>query len=543
MKRTMRSLLAMCLTLVLLASILPMGAMAIEAEDKGSIVVSNLDAATDGKTDTGATVKVYQLMTVEYDYDADQPVVPVYKWVDSVANWLKNHGTYSIFVDGENGNAVTDAFYETSLESDTAAPAYNSDIALFFDQMVNEIGSSLTAVDTKTGNCTFENLDMGYYLVLITDGMKIYRPSTVKLVPEWNEKDKVWEMTEAELVIKASEPGIKKELKVGQTDANDANVTDTITYTLKTDVPVYPENATAKGYKIGDKLPEGVTLNTNSITVYGVKGTTETQLTAGTAYTLDASAATTEKGNDIDFLLTFTYEQIRTYEDIKVTYTATVNKDVTLGTAGEEANKNTAYLAYNNNPYDAASWQEKSAEQTFYSFGIQVTKLDEKNEALAGAEFTLSKEGEELKFEKDAANDRYYLSDADAADTKLEVGEDGEQEGILNIHGLVPGEYVLTETKAPDGYVKLQNPITITITEDTATEGAVSVAAKDSNSATATETDESGIVKLEVKNVKGFTLPVTGGAGTMLFSIIGVLMMGGGVLLLLAIARKFRRAN
>ena len=127
MKRTMRSLLAMCLTLVLLASILPMGAMAIEAEDKGSIVVSNLDAATDGKTDTGATVKVYQLMTVEYDYDADQPVVPVYKWVDSVANWLKNHGTYSIFVDGENGNAVTDAFYETSLESDTAAPAYPAD--------------------------------------------------------------------------------------------------------------------------------------------------------------------------------------------------------------------------------------------------------------------------------------------------------------------------------------------------------------------------------------------------------------------------------
>lgn len=543
MKRTMRSLLAMCLTLVLLASILPMGAMAIEAEDKGSIVVSNLDAATDGKTDTGATVKVYQLMTVEYDYDADQPVVPVYKWVDSVANWLKNHGTYSIFVDGENGNAVTDAFYETSLESDTAAPAYNSDIALFFDQMVNEIGSSLTAVDTKTGNCTFENLDMGYYLVLITDGMKIYRPSTVKLVPEWNEKDKVWEMTEAELVIKASEPGIKKELKVGQTDANDANVTDTITYTLKTDVPVYPENATAKGYKIGDNLPEGVTLNTNSITVYGVNGTTETQLTAGTAYTLNDSAATTEKGKDIDFLLTFTYEQIRTYEGIKVTYTATVNKDVTLGTAGEEANKNTAYLAYNNNPYDAASWQEKSAEQTFYSFGIQVTKLDEQNEALAGAEFTLSKEGKELKFEKDAANDRYYLSDADDAKTKLEVGKDDEQEGILNIHGLVPGEYVLTETKAPDGYVKLQNPITITITEATETEGAVSVPAKDNNSATTTETDESGIVKLEVKNVKGFTLPVTGGAGTMLFSIIGVLMMGGGVLLLLAIARKFRRAN
>lgn len=543
MKRTMRSLLAMCLTLVLLASILPMGAMAIEAEDKGSIVVSNLDAATDGKTDTGATVKIYQLMTVEYDYDADQPVVPVYKWVDSVANWLKNHGTYSIYVDGENGNAVTDDFYETSLESDTAAPAYNSDIALFFDQMVNEIGSSLTAVGTKTGNCTFENLDMGYYLVLITDGMKIYRPSTVKLVPEWNETDKVWEMTEAELVIKASEPGITKELKVGETTANDANVTDTITYTLITDVPVYPENATAKGYQIGDKLPEGVTLNTNSITVYGVNGTTETQLTAGTAYTLDASAATTEKGNDIDFLLTFTYEQIRTYEGIKVTYTATVNKDVTLGTAGGEANKNTAYLDYNNNPYDAASWQEKSAEQTFYSFGIQVTKLDEKNEALAGAEFTLSKDGEELKFEKDAANDRYYLSDAKAADTKLEVGEDDEQEGILNIHGLVPGEYVLTETKAPDGYVKLQNPITITITEDTATEGAVSVAAKDSNSATATETDESGIVKLEVKNVKGFTLPVTGGAGTMLFSIIGVLMMGGGVLLLLAIARKFRRAN
>lgn len=531
MKRTMKSLLAMCLTLVLLASILPMGAMAMADTDTGNIVIEGVE--------DGVAVNAYRLMDVLYDDTANQPVMPVYVWESAVATWISTN--YPTYIDTTNGNAVTEAFYEMETSN-----VYSSPIAIFYDNLAKAIKNgniSLTATGTRTGNGDIENLPMGNYLVLIENGLKIYRPSTVNLIPEWNDTDGAWKMSEAKIVVKATEPGIKKELKVGETTANDANVTDTITYTLNTDVPVYPENATAKGYKIGDNLPEGVTLNTNSITVYGVNGTTETQLTAGTAYTLNDSAATTEKGKDIDFLLTFTYEQIRTYEGIKVTYTATVNKDVTLGTAGGEANKNTAYLDYNNNPYDAASWQEKSAEQTFYSFGIQVTKLDEKNEALAGAEFTLSKDGEELKFEKDAANDRYYLSDAKAADTKLEVGEDDEQEGILNIHGLVPGEYVLTETKAPDGYVKLQKPITIIIKEATETEGAVSVPVEDTNSATTTETDESGIVKLEVKNVKGFTLPVTGGAGTMLFSIIGVLMMGGGVLLLLAIARKFRRAN
>ena len=42
----------------------------------------------------------------------------------------------------------------------------------------------------------------------------------------------------------------------------------------------------------------------------------------------------------------------------------------------------------------------------------------------------------------------------------------------------------------------------------------------------------------KIKNTKGFTLPRTGGIGTVLFSMIGIVLMGSGVLLVAVFLRK-----
>ena len=54
-----------------------------------------------------------------------------------------------------------------------------------------------------------------------------------------------------------------------------------------------------------------------------------------------------------------------------------------------------------------------------------------------------------------------------------------------------------------------------------------------------TEKDkDNGLVSITVENTKGFTLPRTGGIGTVLFSMIGIVLMGSGVLLVAVFLRK-----
>ena len=51
---------------------------------------------------------------------------------------------------------------------------------------------------------------------------------------------------------------------------------------------------------------------------------------------------------------------------------------------------------------------------------------------------------------------------------------------------------------------------------------------------------EDGVISLDITNNKGFSLPATGGMGTYLFTIGGLVIMAGAALLL--IASKKRRA-
>ena len=103
-----------------------------------------------------------------------------------------------------------------------------------------------------------------------------------------------------------------------------------------------------------------------------------------------------------------------------------------------------------------------------------------------------------------------------------------DENGYLTLDGLDAGTYYLTEEKAPDGYVKLQNPIEIVI-EDKDMNGKVEEGESEFSD---------GYMPVTVKNDAGFILPVTGGMGTTLFNIVGVVLMSSGVLLMVTYFRK-----
>lgn len=571
MKKKLHRWAALCLTLALTFCLaLPVWAdeattYNIVADQKSTIQVTGIEEPVD----TTVTVNVYRLMTVNFNVPNQQPEEPVYTWVNDVAQWLKTNTneTYKTYINA-NDNSVTENFsVPTTDENGTKA----AEIAAFYDALAAAIRSNAIVLNatssqtvqgagTQAVSASINNLGMGNYLVLIEGGMKVYRPSAVNLVPEWkktSESPETWEwvLETANVELKSSEPALTKTVSDTQ-----VAIGDTVTYTLVADVPQFPDNALNKGYCISDVLPTGMTYNGNVI----VEGYTETMdvgtagdsLPPATHYTSDTKRPTTDTAT---FALKFKYDMLKNasgerYTKIKVTYTATVNAAITVKTASSTEltnNINNAYLDYNSDPYGSPStWQTKTATATVYSYGIEVKKVDKSTQLpISGAEFTLTKANEDDAIKFVGSNGTYRVATATESTTAVEtlvVTESGENMGKLILSGLDAGTYTLTETKAPAGYVKLGAPKTITITDDkTAMEGDTANSKPNGlvddgeNSADGID----GYYELDVANSKGFTLPSTGGMGTVLFTTIGIVLMGGGLVLLLLYLRRRNRAE
>lgn len=599
-------LLAFALTLCLA---LPAGAVEgetkplnIDVNQTGKITVSNIQEPEN----VTVTVNVYRLMTVNFDTTKQQPVEPVYTWVEPVANWLKTNESYKKYIKPED-NSVTSEFSASSGD-ESAQNTKSAEIAGFYDALAAAIRggqiTSFNATESETAtvqeeqtstSCTIDGLAMGNYLVLIEGGMKVYRPSAVNLVPVWKEATGAggtseWVLSDAKVTLKSSDLTLTKQV-YDDTITTGSNTTtptwgetaqvaigDTVTFKLTALVPNYPENALHDGYEISDNLPAGLTLG--NVTVNGVKnGTspTSTPLTEGQngAYVLTKKADDTAApgttptrptgDQNVTFNLEFDYDKIKEYDEIEVTYTATVNAAIKV--IGQESNTNgninTAYLDYNNNPYESvaggsATWETVEATATVYTYGVKVEKQDENKQPLSGATFALTtdEEGEQpISFVqtedgtyRKATQAEIGTENSDATTELVVSATPGNDLGKLTISGLDVGTYYLTETKAPGGYVKLSTPVKIIVNDNKkpgkkpGEGGAFEDGANgktdttDENNSTTELSD--GYVSTEITNTKGFTLPTTGGMGTVLFTAGGVLLMGAGLVVLVLFLRR-----
>ena len=129
---------------------------------------------------------------------------------------------------------------------------------------------------------------------------------------------------------------------------------------------------------------------------------------------------------------------------------------------------------------------------TKYSQPIKIIKQNNSGVTLKDAEFT--------------------LTDSNNKSTKYTSDKDGIIfEGELNY-----GTYTLIETKAPSGYSKLVDSITITVTKN-------GIKISENNKVQLNQTN--GIYELIIKNDMLYSLPSTGGNGIYLYMIGGILLM------------------
>lgn len=570
MKHKLKALASLCLALALtLCLTLPAwaaGGERLAKDSRGNVTITELAENT--------TVTAYKIMSVNWHNDGKEPLYeapedPTYKWEESVAEWLESmtqsDSNYSAYKDA-SGN-VTDAF--EGMNAEDAAKFY-TDLAKEIKKestTINIAGSPLTVSAAAGNDGTFTasgELAMGGYLVLVEGGTKIYSPVFLTVMPTYNDETSSWEMPDetdpATAAVKQQELTFEKKIvkttaDSGETllDKDTVAINDLVTFRLTAGVPEYLENAAVKTFKISDNLPEGMTLRDNpSFTVKGYTNDNAdgTELSSTTDYTVAQQPDT-----NMDFTLEFTYDRIKSYSKITVEYSVTMNQNTVVFEGGNNANgtENHAVLTY---VKDQLTGTTANLEDTaiVYSYGIQVTKKGEsseegQDEPLTGAVFTLKKDGTDttaISFVK-ADDGSYRVADSTEtgdATTELTVGTSDPMKGILKLSGLDVGEYLLTEVQAPAGYNKLSAPISINIQDDTAgTDSGPDGKPEYTDSENSTEVEAAdGYVPVTVINTKGFTLPTTGGMGTVLFTAGGVVLMGAGLVLLVVFLRR-RRAK
>ena len=527
--------------------------------DRGVITVEGI------KKESSITVYAYQIVKADYD--------------EKNGNFT---GYSNVYKKSDNSDYISNIT--------SADPATLSALAQVVksDSMVPDSRYPMKA--DATGEVYTATVPVGSYLVLVEGAEAVSYNVAVVSVFYTNQagttiisEGKVNYLSEGNTWVKRNDkPELTKKMveSDGEKDHNSANIGDTVNYRMTID-PVPDYRGKYPRLDVVDTLSKGLTYKDGSLKIY-LAGTgddgkeTKTELTEGTAYVktignYDADKGTTitvdfvkhEDGKDDQYLLT-TYVGRK----IIIEYSATLNENAELN---EHGNENSATLNYskdsNTNHADGSdikntytytfdikgstegntSWTDKLIVKTGEDEWTKEDGTDHVTEKkpLAGAEFTLY---------TDAACTNVYTNKKADGTTYFDGVTTSDATGQLNIYGLSFGTYYLKETKAPGDYTLNSHVFKIVIaagewnSDNTLKSWTITIDGKTTNTFVA----ENGTVKIngttkvitptEIKNTKTAELPSTGGMGTYLFTITGVMIMAA-VAGMFIVSRRRDREN
>ena len=506
MKEIMKKLLVLVLLVLVPAFVVK--AQSGTNSDTGSITINN---AVEDHTYT-----IYQVLELE-SYDTEKGAY-TYTIAEGWDTFIRTNATAYVtatlnkngkYVVTWNDGADKEAFAKAAIDY---VKDVNSD-----QDTTNDIANNGSKDADESKVVSFTGLNLGYYLVDSSVGA-LCNLTTTKPNATVEEKNSV--------------PTVEKEVKREDEEfstSNTASVGDTLYF--KTTINV---TAGAENYVLYDKMDAGLTFDgVSSIKIY-LNVENEENLVATTNYV--ASVCEGTESTTCTFKVDFTDEFELTLEDgdeIFVTYSAVLNEDaVVKGTEGDDENNNETYLKYGDGT------ESTHVTTKTYTFKFDLVKTDAADMLLDGAKFKL------------------YTSETGTVEIALVLLPDGtyrvatEDEtgvekiivtnGMVTISGLGNGTYWLEETDAPNGYNKLTSRVKVEISDANLIAKTLENQKFTNEETVNPDTDESfeleGIKYEEggvrVINHTGAELPTTGGIGTMLFVIIGsIMVLGFGVLL------------
>ncbi|GDZ34764.1 fimbrial protein [Bifidobacteriaceae bacterium MCC02031] len=417
----------------------------------------------------------------------------------------------------KNGTAVTDA--ELKTVTDLASKSVNDNAQATANAIAAYLKSDAQPTATIDDTNPTAQVPSGYYLIkdknnTVPDG----QAATTYIVTVAGN---------VTITPKSDVPSFEKKLKdtndtTGETsdwqDAADWDINDAVPFKLEGTVASNYADYDTYYFAFHDVEERGLTFNKDSVKVY----VDNTAITSG--YTVVTEGLTDGCTFEVKFADLKQISAVKAGSKIRVEYTSKLNENAVIG---EQGNVNKAKLQYSNNPNDEQGGENGPTGETpwdnviVFTYKTVINKVDDKNQPLKGAEFTLSKKMKN--------------------GTTTTVAAVKNDEGTtFTFNGLDDGDYVLSETKTPAGYNKIDD-ITFTVTANHAIEwdgtGRTDVLTslsgdKKSGSAefTMTASKADGSLTSSVVNKPGSSLPETGGMGTIVLYAAGaVLVIAAGV--------------
>ena len=499
MKTKAKKLVPLILTALLVLSILPMNVFAaqraVEPSSTASITIKN---------------------AVEND------VLAAYKVVDIVYNAANNTLSYawnSAFADYFAGTTSYNATAYTVEQFDALtddSDALKTLLAGLPNYIANK--TTIAPVSTQTvaagGTATFANLAMGEYFIRPTSTTSVYQLMLQKVEPTVSGNKYV--IDDVTFIAKHKEVSVKK-----TADKTSVTKNEKVTYTITVEIPTYATGAVDKSFYVSDLLPDGLTIDTDPIKVQ----IDATDVDASN-YTLDKT-----RTNDYTFKLSVDTDKYAERwsanggKQLVITYTATLNNDGTTAVNTKETNKVT--FDYSFYPYVENSHKQKTDTVDVTTFAIKIDKYVSGDERakLANAKFDLYRTATQAEINAGGTVDIPHTT---VKGIKLEGDKVTEADGSVTFEKYEANDnnydYYLVETQAPSGYNILDNAVKVNFTDD-------DVAMTN------------GVYTVEVPNSSGIKLPITGGTGTVIFTIIGIALMVGAVVLFVVSRKKAKESK
>lgn len=483
---------------IMLSVIMVLGmASVVSAAEGGTAAPTGNGKITINNAIAGQTYKIYKLLDLE-SYDVANQLYS-YKPAAGWENFFQTSGEGSNYVYINENGYVT---WKTGVAENKAAELAQKALAYANNTSTNISNNGSKSVTEEENSVSFDNLDLGYYLVESSVGALCGLTTT-------NNEVTIAEKNGVPSVDKKVQEDSKVNTKDEWGKSNTADIGQPVNFQT-----TITAQQGAQNYVLHDKMDERLTLTNGSVAVKFKSGETEKNLIENTEYTLTTSGLADGCAFEITFIQSFC-NTLAKDDKIIVTYSATLDDDAVPKTEY----KNETWLKYgDNNKTNHDTTKTKTFEMPVFKY----TKDGTKEKALEGAIFTLSKNQngtDPINLVKTSAEN--------AAEGTYRVAKTGEtgvttvttpSSGKFTIKGLDADTYYLTETQQPAGYNKLSAPITVVIDKD----GNITVG---TNAETVTE--------VKVLNNTGTILPTTGGNGTSLIYFLGaVLALVSGVVLI-----------
>ena len=405
-----------------------------------------------------------------------------------------------------------------------------------------QIAPYLKADGVKTSNAvaggyTISGLDAGYYLVKDKDNSlhnadDFYTAYIMEVVGDVTAKPK------------GDKPSLNKQIKDNDKDTwgvvGDNQIGDTVEFRTISTVP-NTEGYTKYDYIISDTMSDGLTSN--------VKTADDVNITVNGKVLPRDYYDVTENGNsfqvEINILGAIADGYMTAGDQIITSYSGVLNEKAKVYNEGKQ--DNTAHLEYSNNPNNTEDKGRTPDSKVYdWTFKMDVHKVDKNNNRLEGAKFVLSKNGSlnvaDMSCDENGvpsvttdliglvrnADGDYVVATADANKADIVYAIDAGYATIKGLDDVM--DYYLYETKAPEGYNLLSQPVQFKINAEYEPDG--SALQEGYPTVTVDKGQPSTNLSTDVVNQSGAELPSTGGIGTTIFYVVGgLLVVGAGIVL------------